>query len=81
VISPMFEFSQAVRKVIYTTNTIESLNSGYRRLPNMCEQSFLTAAVQNMKRLARTFFIRLSPLYIALIQTATLRFPWKAAVC
>ena len=31
-ISPMFKFSQAVRKVIYTTNAIESLNSGYRRL-------------------------------------------------
>jgi putative transposase len=32
VISPMFKFSQTVRKVIYTTNAIESLNSGYRRL-------------------------------------------------
>ena len=32
VVSPMFKFSLAVRKVIYTTNTIESLNSGYRRL-------------------------------------------------
>jgi transposase-like protein len=32
VISPMFKFSQAVRKVIYTINAIESLNSGYRRL-------------------------------------------------
>jgi transposase-like protein len=32
VISPMFKFSAAVRKVIYTTNAIESLNSGYRRL-------------------------------------------------
>ncbi len=32
VISPMFKFSQAVRKVIYTTNAIENLNSGYRRL-------------------------------------------------
>jgi transposase-like protein len=31
-ISPMFKFSQDVRKVIYTTNAIESLNSGYRRL-------------------------------------------------
>lgn len=31
-ISPMFKFSQAVRTVIYTTNAIESLNSGYRRL-------------------------------------------------
>lgn len=31
-ISPMFKFSDTVRKVIYTTNAIESLNSGYRRL-------------------------------------------------
>lgn len=31
-ISPMFKFSEAVRRVIYTTNAIESLNSGYRRL-------------------------------------------------
>ena len=28
----MFKFSQTVREVIYTTNAIESLNSGYRRL-------------------------------------------------
>lgn len=32
VISPIFKFSVDVRKVIYTTNAIESLNSGYRRL-------------------------------------------------
>lgn len=32
VISPMFKFSAVVRNVIYTTNAIESLNSGYRRL-------------------------------------------------
>ena len=32
VISPMFKFSNDVRKVIYTTNSIESLNSGLRRL-------------------------------------------------
>ena len=31
-ISPMFKFSAEVRKVIYTTNAIESLNSAYRRL-------------------------------------------------
>lgn len=31
-ISPIFKFSAQVRKVIYTTNAIESLNSGYRRL-------------------------------------------------
>ena len=31
-ITPIFKFSPAVRKVIYTTNAIESLNSTYRRL-------------------------------------------------
>lgn len=31
-ISPIFKFSAEVRKVIYTTNAIESLNSCYRRL-------------------------------------------------
>ena len=31
-ISPMFKFSATVRKVIYTTNTIESLNATYRKL-------------------------------------------------
>lgn len=32
VICPIFKFSSDVRKVIYTTNSIESLNSTYRRL-------------------------------------------------
>lgn len=32
VISPIFKFSMEVRKVIYTTNAIESLNSTYRKL-------------------------------------------------
>ncbi|AZV55938.1 IS256 family transposase [Clostridium sp. AWRP] len=31
-ITPIFKFSPEVRKVIYTTNAIESLNSTYRRL-------------------------------------------------
>ena len=31
-VSPIFKFSATVRKVIYTTNAIESLNSTYRRL-------------------------------------------------
>ncbi len=31
-ISPIFKFSVDVRKVIYTTNAIESLNSTYRKL-------------------------------------------------
>ena len=32
IISPFFKFSQKIRKMTYTTNTIESLNSSYRRL-------------------------------------------------
>ena len=32
VICPIFKFSAAVRKVLYTTNAIESLNSQYRRI-------------------------------------------------
>lgn len=32
VISPIFKFSANVRKVIYTTNAIELLNSTYRKL-------------------------------------------------
>ena len=32
VITPIFKFSPTVRKVIYTTNAIESLNSTYRKL-------------------------------------------------
>lgn len=31
-ISPIFKFSVAVRKVIYTANAIKSLNSTYRKL-------------------------------------------------
>ena len=31
-VSPIFKFSTTVRKVIYTTNAIESLNSIYRKL-------------------------------------------------
>ena len=32
LICPFYKFSQRIRKMIYTTNSIESLNSGYRRL-------------------------------------------------
>ena len=32
VLSPIFKFSSEVRKIIYTTNTIESLNSTYKKL-------------------------------------------------
>lgn len=32
LLSPIFKFSPEVRKVIYTTNSIESLNSTYKKL-------------------------------------------------
>ena len=32
VVTPIFKFSKDVRKIIYTTNAIESLNSSYRKL-------------------------------------------------
>ena len=32
VLTPIFKFSLKVRKVIYTTNAIESLNSTYKKL-------------------------------------------------
>jgi transposase-like protein len=31
-ICPFFKYSNELRKIMYTTNAIESLNSGYRRL-------------------------------------------------
>ena len=38
VVVPIFQFSQDVRKIIYTTNAIESLHSSYRKLkpPAQC---------------------------------------------
>ena len=38
VVVPIFKFSQDVRKIIYTTNAIESLNSSYQKLepPAQC---------------------------------------------
>lgn len=35
-ISPTFKFSQTARKVMYTTNAIESLNGGFRWLNRGC---------------------------------------------
>ena len=32
VVTPIFKFSKYVRKIIYTTKAIESLNSSYRKL-------------------------------------------------
>ena len=48
---------------------------------NMREQSFLTAAVQNMKRLAKAFFLPFFFLPPAFLQTTTLRLSRKVAVC
>ena len=37
VVVPIFKFSQDVRKIIYTTNAIESLHSSYRK--HNCQRS------------------------------------------
>lgn len=44
VVTPIFKFSKGVRKIIYTTNAMESLNSSYRKLNRQhsifpCEQA------------------------------------------
>ncbi|WP_415669513.1 transposase, partial [Streptobacillus felis] len=31
-ISPMFSYGEELRKIVYTTNAIESLNSSYKRI-------------------------------------------------
>lgn len=49
VISPIFKFSSDVRKVIYTTNDIESLNSTYRRLN--CQRSVFPSDTALLKAL------------------------------
>lgn len=45
----MFKFSQTVRKALYTTNAIESLNSGYRRLN--CGRSVFPSDMSLLKAL------------------------------
>ena len=54
VISPMFKFSSQVRKVIYTTNAIESLNSGYRRLNR--QRSVFPSSIALLKALYLSTF-------------------------
>lgn len=49
VISPIFKFSMEVRKVIYTTNTIKSLNSVYRHLSS--QRSVFTSNTALLKAL------------------------------
>ena len=53
-ISPMFKFSPEVRKVIYTTNAIESLNSTYRRLNS--QRSVFPNDTSLLKALNQTTF-------------------------
>lgn len=53
-ISPIFKFSAAVRKVIYTTNAIESLNSTYRKLNR--QRSVFPSDISLLKALYLTTF-------------------------
>ena len=53
-ISPIFKFSDTVRKVIYTTNAIESLNSSYRRLNR--QRSVFPSETALLKALALSTF-------------------------
>ena len=48
-VSPIFKFSTTVRKVIYTTNAIESLNSTYRKLN--CQRSVFPSDTALLKAL------------------------------
>lgn len=54
IIAPMFKFSAEVRKVMYTTNAIESLNSAYRRL-NRQRSVFPSATALNKALYMTTF--------------------------
>ncbi len=53
-ISPIFKFSSEVRKVIYTTNAIESLNSTYRKLNR--QRSVFPSATALLKALYLSTF-------------------------
>ena len=54
VITPIFKFSSAVRKVIYTTNAIESLNATYRKLNR--QRSVFPSATALLKALYLSTF-------------------------
>jgi len=41
---PFFKYSEELRKIMYTTNTIESLNSSYRRIKQIKGQYFLATS-------------------------------------
>ena len=49
VICPIFKFSKDARKIIYTTNAIESLNSSYKRLNR--QRSVFTSPTALLKAL------------------------------
>ena len=53
-ISPIFKFSAEVRKVIYTTNAIESLNATYRKLNR--QRSVFPSATALLKALYLSTF-------------------------
>lgn len=53
-ICPIFKFSADIRKVIYTTNAIESLNSSYRRLNR--QRSVFPSDLSLLKALYLTTF-------------------------
>ena len=54
IITPIFKFSSAVRKVIYTTNAIESLNATYRKLNR--QRSVFPSATSLLKALYLSTF-------------------------
>ena len=54
VITPIYKFSSAVRKVIYTTNAIESLNATYRKLNR--QRSVFPSATALLKALYLSTF-------------------------
>lgn len=54
VISPIFKFSADVREIIYTTTTIESLNSSYRCLNR--QRSVFSSDIALLKALYLTTF-------------------------
>ncbi len=58
LVSPIFKFSEAVRKVIYTTNAIESLNSSYTRLNRQRSVFPSTISLQKALYLAATEIVK-----------------------
>ena len=61
VISPIFKFSETVRRVIYTTNAIESLNSTYKKLNRQRSIFPNSTALLNIRFISSTFCSQISP--------------------